>query len=141
MSPSMSKRIVNDADSHYTKEARCAPQPSSPVDVTPMRPRALVVTSNDEMGDLVHHALEGTYDVNRHPIADDPLDRLLGDVEVAILDSSILGQIVPPGIAEDRKHAARPGSPISGDLTAVQQLGTILKYLSSHWRSRRRSIN
>lgn len=141
MTASTSKRTGGGADSHCTEDARCAPASCSLVAATPIRPRVFIVTDDDEMGDLMQQALESKYDVNRHSSLGDPLDDLLGDVDVAILDSTSLGRIAPTTTADDRERAACEELPISLDLKAVHQLGTMVKGLSARWRGRRRTIN
>lgn len=141
MIASTRKRTFGDGDFHCTEDARCAPALCSPVEATPVRPRILIVMNDKEMGDLVRQALEAKYDVTWHPGLDDSLGGSFGDVDVAVVASSILGRIVPTSTAEGGNHATREELPIGLDLKAVAQLGTILKGLSAHWRGRRRSVS
>jgi hypothetical protein len=141
MIASTSSRSVGGAGSHCTEEACCPLETCGPVEATPMHPRVLIVTNEKEMDDLVHQALEPKHDVNGHPGLDPSIDGSLADVDVAIVAASILGRIVPTPTAEEGERAEREELPISLDLKAVDQLGTILKGLSAHWRGRRHSIS
>lgn len=138
MTASQSKHAANDADCHCV-EGACHEQGSRGLgDAMRTRPRVLVVTAADQVSCPLYHALESEYEVSRSSSLDDPLDDLLRDADVALVDWTALGRNVLNTAYEDRKHDTWADLPVSVDLKAVRRLGTILKSLSVGSRARRR---
>jgi hypothetical protein len=105
-----------------------------------IRPRILVVGSDEQVGYRLRQALEVEYDVRQTPSLDAPLDDPLQEADVALLDWSILNQVILKTTLENGEHDARQELALTEDLKAVAQLGTILKSLSASARGRRGRI-
>jgi hypothetical protein len=105
-----------------------------------IRPRILVVGSDEQVGDRLRQALETEYDVSQPPRLDAPLDGPLQEADVALLDWSILNQVILKTTLENGERDTREKLPLTDHLKAVAQLGTILKNLSASARDRRGRI-
>jgi hypothetical protein len=141
MNASQSKPAVEDADSQRSQDERCDPGPRGSGEAMAMRPRVLIVTTEEPIDYPLHQALEAECDVRWASTHDDSLDTRLRDADMAVVDWSTLGRIVAEATHQGCPHGTWADSPVGVDLGAVVRLGTILKSLSAGSRIRRRRIN
>jgi len=107
----------------------------------PIRPRVLVVGADERVGYPPHQAWEAEYDPSWASSLDGRLDSPLRDLDMTVLDWSILSRIGLKTAHEDCERDTRDDLPVGVDLKAVRRLGTILKRLSACSRARRRLVN
>lgn len=135
------KNAGNDADFYCTTAARCEPEPPSPVEAMPTRRGVLIITADRAMGDPASRWLSAGYDVRCTSSADDPLDDLPRDVDVAVLHWTDLGRTDAATVRDD---GARAGSGVQRDIVdpdAVNRLGTFLKRLTARCRNRHNPVH
>jgi len=141
MAKTRNRRTVEDAASHSTDGARRDKEPRDLGKTTPIRSRVLAVVPDEQVGYRPHQALEAEYGASRASRLDGPLDSPLRDLDMTVLDWTILSRVGLKTAHDDGERDTSEDLPISVDLKAVRRLGTLLKRLSARSRARRRIIN
>ena len=141
MAKTRNRRTVEDAASHCIDGTRCDKERRDLGKTMPIRPRVLAVGADEQVGYPPHQALEAEYDARRASSLDGPRGGPPWDLDMTVLDWSILSRIGLKTAHEDCERDTCEDLSVSVDLKAVRRLGTILKRLSARSRARRRSIN
>ena len=141
MAKTRNRRTVEDAASHRVNGTRCDEERRDLGKTMPSRPRVLVVGADEQVGYPAHQAWEAEHDASRASSLDSPCGGPLRDLDMTVLDWSILSRIGLKTAHEDCERDTCDDLSVSVDLKAVRRLGTILKRLSARSRARRRSIN
>jgi hypothetical protein len=138
MTTSRDKHAITDAVSRSTGSTRCESRRRGLDKSMPIRPHVLVIGADGQVSYSLRRALETECDVKQVSCLDDPIDGLLREADLALVDWSALHQVAPNMVEEHTSHDALDDLP-TADLKAVRQLGAILKNLSASSRARRRA--
>jgi hypothetical protein len=138
MTTSRDTHAITDAVSHSTGSTYCESRPRGLDKSRPTRPRVLVIGADGQVGYSLRRALEAECDIKQVSCLDNPIDGLLQEADLALVDWSVLHQVTPNMVQEDTSRDALDDLP-TVDLKAVRRLGAILKNLSVSSRARRRA--
>jgi len=141
MAKTRNRRTVEDAASHCIDGTLCDKDRRDMGERMPIRPRVLVVGVDEQVGYPPHQVWVGEYDASRASGLDGPPGGPLPDLDMTVVDWSILSRIGLKTAYEGCERDTREDLPVSVDLKAVRRLGTILKRLSARSRARRRIVN
>ena len=141
MAKTRNRRTVEDAAFDRVDGTRCDKERRDLGKTMPIRPRVLVVGADVEVSYPPHQVLEAEYDASRASSLDSPRGDPVRNLDMTVLDWSILSRIGLKTAHEDCERDTRDDLPVGVDLKAVRRLGTILKRLSACSRARRRLVN